>query len=939
MEKVITYNFNDNFIAKVADFIHDNFLNKDNDLSRVACVFGGRRPALFLRRALSKKIKKSFIPPQIFSIDEFVDYLLIEDNQSQKLSPLDASFLIYTLAKRDIPGLLKGRESFVQFLGWAKEIVSFIEQLDLEDINNESLRHIERSAAIGYEIPDNINRLLSQIITLRNAYHSALGQKNISSRGMNYLRAAARVAANDLKDFDAVLFCNFFYLHKTEQKIIKCICEKKKGICIFQGSSDQWSVLKNNAKVLGFTIKPDKEEAVDPNFLLYQGFDIHSQAGIIRDILSKTKNKDNSVIVLPRPETLVPLLSEISSVLAEFNISMGYPLKRKSLYVLLDLLAKAQESRKDGKYYTKDYLNLARHPLVKNLRLAGDSAVSRVIVHKIEELIQGSEETSIGGSLFLSLDEIEKESKIYLRASQTLTNINIKTSSDECQAVLQKFHNLLFRAWQDIRNFREFAAALDLLLNNLVQKSPLLDFAFNLKIIEKIHLIKDEFGNASFSNETFEPNEIWEIFQQKLQSEKISFVGSPLRGTQILGLFETRSLNFENVIVMDVNEGVLPKLKIYEPLIPREVMLGLGLNRLEKEEEIQRYQFMRLISCAKNIHLVYQENQEKEKSRFIEELLWQKQRKEQKLEVTPILKASFLLRTSFKQPDIKKTPEMIDFLKKATYSASRLNTYIRCPLQFYYQYLLGLQENEDLLDAPGAAHIGTFIHQLLEETFKEFKGKKPVIDAKFRRYFSKKMQEKFENSLARRMRSDSFLLREIIDNRLNKFLDNEAQRPVAKIICLEEERRGTITLNNELMQFKYTVDRIDELTDKSIVIIDYKTGGADIMPKRLDVLLNMAMSRESIRDNIKSFQLPLYYYFVAKDFPQSRVNAQTYNLRTCQRKDFICQEDSLRKEEVMQVCLRALSALFAELFDPDIAFVPDKNERSCRYCVFSSLCR
>jgi ATP-dependent helicase/nuclease subunit B len=939
MKKVITYNLGDNFIDKAANFIVDNYLAKGNDLSRIACVFGGRRPALFLRRALSERIKKSFIPPTIFSIDDFIDYLLWAISKPQKIAPLDASFLIYTLAKKHIPGLIKGRESFAEFLAWANEIVSFIEQLDLEDIKNDSLSDIEKSAAIGYEIPANINHLLSQIIILRNNYHKALLKNNVFSRGMSYRAAADCVKNNELKDYDVVLFCNFFYLHKTEQRIIKEICERKKGICIFQGSSDQWSVLKNNADILGALIRPDKKDSLRPNFSLYQGFDIHSQAGIIREILTKTKNKDNSVIVLPRPQTLIPLLNEISSGLTEFNVSMGYPLRASSLYCLVDLLAKAQESRKDGKYYTKDYLNLLRHPLVKNLWFASKVAVSRVMIHKIEELAQGIEEASIGGSLFLSLDEIEREEKIYLRTSQTLANINVIASIDECREALIKIHNLLFRAWEKIIDFNGFCEALDILLSVLVQKSGVEKFSFNLKVIEKIYQIKDELNNASFSKEKFETSQIWEIFQQKLQSEKISFVGSPLRGTQVLGLFETRSLNFENVIVMDANEGALPKLKVYEPLIPREVMLGLGLNRLEKEEEIQRYQFMRLISCAKNIHLVYEENKEKEKSRFIEELLWARQRREKKLEVASVPRAHFSLKVALQQLNIKKTPEMLESLRRATYSASRLNTYLRCPLQFYYQYVLGLKEKEDLLEAPQSSHIGTFIHELLEETFKQFIGKKPVIDSKFRRYFAKKMEERFEKFIARRMRSDSYLLKQIIVNRLDKFLDREALRSVEKIICLEEGRRGVAELNNEQINFRYTVDRIDELADKSIVIIDYKTGGADIAPKKADALLGMAMKRESIRDNIKSFQLPLYYYFVSKDLPGVQINAQTYNLRTCEQKAFIRQEDFSHREEIMQTCKEALAAIFREIFDPDIEFIPDKNDRRCQYCAFNLLCR
>ena len=935
MERIVTYSFGEDFIAKLAAFIKDNFLKADNDLSRIACVFGGRRPALFLQRELSKKLKKAYIPPSSFSMDEFVDYLILPQH-FQKIGDLDACFLIYTLAKKHIPTLLAGRESFSSFLPWAREIVSFIDQLDLEDIKNQSLLSIERCASIGYEIPQSINHLLAGVTSLRDAYHKALDKRSVCSRGLRYLKAAKLVQKERREEFEAVLFCNFFYLHATEQKIVKNIYQKGKGVCIFQGSQDKWSVLKTNAEKLAVSIRPEKK-AILPDFSFYQGFDMHSQVGIVREILGKIKNKDNTLIVLPEAQALIPLLTGVSSLLSELNVSLGYPLKRSSLYNLFDLILKAQESKRDKAYYTRDYLNLLRHPLVKNFGMRGDSVVTRVMVHEIEELLEGQEDTSIGGSLFLSLREVEAQGKIYLRSREILQNMDISISHDDCKILLAGLHEIFFKNWEGIDDFSQFSNIFLELLRILGEKSKLGGFPFNFKVVEKLYKVGRELGSLSFSKEKFESGEIRDIFQQKLQSELISFIGSPLKGTQILGFLEARSLSFENVIIIDLNESVLPKLKIYEPLIPREVMLNLGLSRLEKEEEIQRYHFMRLISSAKHAHLVYEENQEKEKSRFIEELLWMRQSHAGKLEVTSTPKFRFSVEIASLVPSIKKTKDMVRFLKKATYSASRLNTYLNCPLRFYYQYVLGLREREDLLLAPGASHIGTFIHELLADTFKVFIGRKPVIDKSFRKNFFKKMEDNFQR-LARRMKSDSFLLKKIIVNRMNKFLDSEAERNVSKIISLESEDRGTWEMDREIICFKYTADRIDELEDKSIIIIDYKTGGANFAPKGLLALSTMEMNRESIKKNIKSFQLPLYYYFTAKVYPDSLVNAEIYNLRTCERKAFISKEDLPQKEKIKELSLQALEAIFRELFDPNVPFVPDKKERMCQACPFGLLC-
>lgn len=940
MERIVTYSFGDNFIFSLADFLRENFIPKmGNDLSRIACVFGGRRPSLFLKRELARGIKSSFIPPKTFSMDEFIDYIISQNNNRPQIEELDAYYTIYNLAKKYMPDILEGRESFSDFLSWAAEIVSFIEQLDLENIPDEILQNIQKSAAIGYEIPQSINHLLQNIIKLRGAYHNSLESRNIYSRAMRYVHAYEAAANNDFEEFDAVIFCNFFYLHAVEQKIIKNLYDKGKGICVFQGKDEEWPVLKNNAQIFSAEIKPKKDKPINYNLYLYEAFDTHSQVCMVREILKKNKDKKDTVVVVPRPETVIPLLSETACVLDEFNVSMGYPLKRSNLYDLFSALYRSQESRKEGKYYTKDFISVLRHSLVKNLKLGKDSAVTRVLVHKIEEILQGSEVTSVSGSLFLSLAEIENEEKIYLRASQTLENMGINSSVDECREVFKQINSLFFSCWEEVRCLGDFVLKLEVLLSVLAEKSMTAKFPFNIRVMEKLYEIKEALARLPFSKEDFPALEIWEIFQQRLEKGVVSFIGSPLRGTQILGLLETRSLNFENVIVMDMNESVFPKLKIYEPLIPREVMLILGLNRLEKEEEIQRYQFMRLISCAKEVHLIYEKNQAKEKSRFIEELLWNKQKQANKLEVISVPRVNFAIKVESQNPRVEKTPQMISSLEKEVYSASRINIYLGCPLQFYYRYVLGLKEQENLLEDPQSAHIGTFIHELLEYTFTKFKGTKPLIDAGFKKYFLNILESKFEKEIAHRMRSDSFLLKRIITVRMERFLEKEKERGAAKIICLEEKSFGTIVLKGKPVEFQYSVDRIDEFEDKSVVIIDYKTGGSDIAPNSFSTLENMSMSRESIKNNIKSFQLPLYYYLAGQIMPGVRLNAELYNLRTLERSSFISERDTANAANIIKICLEALEYIFGEIIDPSVPFYPDKEERKCALCEFVNLCK
>jgi len=938
MDKTISLSLTDNFIEKVAVILRDNFLENGNNLSNIACVFGGRRPALFLRRYLAKIIKSSFLPPRIFSMDDFIDHI-IENHQMRKANDLDNNFLIYNLVKKYSSGLLNGRERFSEFLPWSKEIISFIEQLDIEGINNYSLRNVQKSAAIGYEVPDSINALLENIITLRNAYHSYLADNEIHSRSARYLKALSCLKEKKVAvKFKSVLFCNFFYLNDSEKQIIKEICRDGKGTCIFQGSEKEWTVLRENSRFFHTAIVPNEPDRVKTSISFYQGFDMHSQAGLVQEIFKGIQDKEDTVIVLPRAETLLPLISEVSPIIKEFNVSMGYPLKRSSVYALLAAVRKAQESRREDKYYMQDYLALLRHPLAKNLSIGENAAMMGVVIHKIEECLAGEQETSIGGSIFLGLSEIEKENNIYSRASEVLKRMEINVSDLQCRDILAKAHNLFFRNWEYFINFQEFSICLDGFACNIFNKSIIQGLPFELKAADRIIGINEELRNTSFSKEDFPRKDIWSIFQQKIEGEKISFSGSPLRGTQILGFFETRSLNFKNVIIMDVNESILPRLKIYESLIPREVMLSLGLKRLEKEEEIQRYQFMRLVNSAKNIYLIYEQSQDKERSRFVEELIWRKQKTTGKLCPVEIPQAAFSFQVLTRKISIQKTPKVIQSLKTAVYSASRINVYLKCPLRFYYQYVLGLKEKEDMFVDPLPKHIGVFIHQLLEEAFKEFIGRKPLINIKFRERFSEMFDDKFTKDLSSRMRSDAFLLKQIIKNRLELFLNYEAKRQVEKIICLEQEMNGEIKLSSGLFSFRYTIDRIDQIEENKWLIIDYKTGSSNNVPKNFKTLSSMKHKRSAIKDDLRSFQLPLYYYFVSQQFPGVTLNAVLYNIRTLKMNSFITGGDIATCEKNIRICLEALDYIFAELLNPNVDFFPDKENRNCTYCPFRRIC-
>jgi ATP-dependent helicase/DNAse subunit B len=504
----------------------------------------------------------------------------------------------------------------------------------------------------------------------------------------------------------------------------------------------------------------------------------------------------------------------------------------------------------------------------------------------------------------------------------------VEISKEELVAALHDLHKVFFEIWEDVVDFGIFSDALGELLMVLAEKSFMESYPLNAKIAQRMFELVDEFKGASFAGERFPSEEIFRIFKSRIEQEMISFQGSPLKGLQILGLFETRSLSFENVIVLNVNEGVLPHLKIYEPLIPREVMVKLNLDRLELEEEIQRYQFMRLLSSAKNVHLIYREGADKEKSRFIEELIWEKEKKSKTLNPIPVVRPGYEVKVKPYSKEAVKTPAMIEFLKSMRYSASSVNTYLRNPYEFYQNYVLGLREKEDLLDEPENRQVGIFVHALLQETYQRFVGKAICIDESFRQYFMREFEERFTASFGRSMNSDAFLLKSVMESRLTRFLEVEHRRQIegpSKLRYIEKRFEDVVELSFGSVKFVYQVDRVDEYHDGTIMIIDYKTGSIDPMPKSIDKIAALVLSRESIRNHVKSFQIPLYFKYLDKHFPGQPINAAFYNLRTMDFDRFITGKVKYERADINNAFIRSLDFIISEILDPRVPFVNDDS--------------
>ncbi|KJJ85294.1 hypothetical protein OMAG_000838 [Candidatus Omnitrophus magneticus] len=940
MNNIKIFPIQTNFINETADFIVTNYPSETSDFSRLAFVFEGKRPSLFLKKAIAKRIGGSFFPPVFFSIDEFISYLLSKNMSFENMPNMERWHIIYSLAKKIAPALIKGRTDFSNFLPWAMEIEHVIDLMDLENISDQEIENIEASACIGYEVPDTINILLKNIKDLRDLYHGQMNETKSFSKGFIYKKAMECSENIDFHEFDNIFFAGIFYAHKTVKIIIKNLLEQNKTQLIIHGNPSEWKSLGSLYSSFNITPLPIEDTRTEkklPLIKLYTAFDTHSSIAIARDLAKKTVNPETTLILLPKPENMVPFVTELASIFESFNVSLGYPLNRSSFYSLIELIMKAQLTKKNKAYYVKDYLGVLRHALVKSLSIKKDYAITRIIVHKIEEASNGIFNSSFSGQIFINTESIENDDKLMTTILETLEHMGLTTSREDLTEVMRELHNLLFNLWENINSFYKFAGVIGIFVETFIQKGQLAWYPLNVKTAERLCEFKDEIENSSFSGEEFTKEDIFKIFINMFEHEISPFTGSPLKGVQVLGPLETRSLNFEHVIIMDANEGVFPRIRASSPLIPYEILKILGIDPRSRENEIQKYLFTRIVQSAKNIDIIYQKGADKERSRFLEELIWRAEQEKNALNVIPLQNVSFPARYSIKQNIVKKTRDITDFLKEFCYSVSSVNTYLKCPLMFYYKYVLGLKEKEELEDEPGGKEIGTFIHELLEYTFGMFKNKKPVLNDEFKLFFFRAFDTMFHKVFESRMASSAFLLKKIIQYRLQEFLKYESVRIVREILYLEKKFKEELFFNGVKFNFKYIVDRVDALEDGSILILDYKTGLDAVKPKENASLETMPMDRLSIKKNIRSFQLPVYYYFEKKKYPSTQVNAAFYSLRRPKLTYLI--EKNTDIDFTIKQSMNALEFILNEITSHETDFCNiSKDEEECSYCPFNSFC-
>jgi ATP-dependent helicase/nuclease subunit B len=908
-----------------------------NDYSRNLVVFPGKRPAHFVRKTLGIREGSSFIPPHIFSIDTLVSYLYTEQLGlvQRELQPVDAVAVLHEIYLRS-PDRFGGTsfDALDAFLPLGLRLFNELEELKMAHLPAHKLKEAISGITLGS---------LRPLSTIYESFYEEVNRRSYCSRGLRYAVVADFLAEEHLSSFDKIIVAGFFGLTNAEKIIFQKLGRLDSVVFIFQHVRG----LEEHIAGLGLgKIKPPAQSSHASTIKFYQAPDSHGQVFGLTELLKKRIDTGNpfnerTVIVLPA-ETLPPVYHQTLPLLNEneYNISLGYPVTRTPVYGFLESLMNLIGSMHEGKFYAPEYLKFLLHPYTKNILFDGRSDATRILVHAIEEHFARGKTHA-----FFRLEELESDVALFDQIAARVIGLDTACTPQALREHLIRIHSSTIRRVLGVSKIGALArGCIETLLfideHSTAQYHPLFR-----PYVETIIGTFEDVASSLLANATVRDVEAAFTFLRRCLSQAtVPFPGTPLNGLQVLGFLETRNLRFDTVYVLDANEDVLPGSGSEHTIIPEPVRDRLGLPTRRQREQIAAYYFDILVTGAAEVHLFFANNAQKERSPFVEQLLWKRQRAEQKedaKEYISTISYSMLLANSPPSP-IPKSPGMADALQDLSYSATALDTYLACPLKFYYRYVLGLREKEEVAGDIDSSDVGRFVHDVLRAYFFELIGREMTpADMNVGR-LQALVDNRFAERFGEEMTGARYVLKQQVHTQLRRFLEQCQAPMLAKgpitLLAVEQKhevRRGTFLLNG-------TLDRVERRGER-IHVLDYKTGNPDrirgVSMEKLDL-----EKRETWKAAIPSLQLPVYamLYSGSTGVPIEQVLPAYLRLSEStmdQGIELPLFEEMVAPATGYRQIGRVVDSLLSEIVDANVPFAPtDTIEKDCVYCPFQSIC-
>lgn len=914
---------NTSFLQKIASVVIQDFADK---LSEITIILPNKRAKVFLIEALKKETSKTIIAPEITSIEDFVqDVASIRSIDSIEL--LFEFYEVYLSITEK-----KNQQSFELFANWAKTLLQDFNEIDryLLDPSHvlSYLKDIEDIKRWGLEV-DQKTKLLENYIDfwkLLPLYYESL-YNHLLFKSIGYQGLIYREAVNNLNHFSntikkrTFIFAGFNALNAAEEKIVQHLLALDQAKIYWD--ADQ-SFLNDPYHDAGLFLRRFKESWKHYKANIFEWIvDDFSQSkniqiigtpktigqaklagSIIEDLIDQNPNAslDKVAVVLGEENLLVPVLYSLPSSVGALNITMGYSGKNNPSQIFVAKLFKMHTnalSRKGGSYvfYYKDVLDILTHPLVEPYANA----------QKLVRIIKENNYTFITHHKILEL---------HPEPSQ--------------------FFNLLFEKWENgsvavLKNISALLIAIKEHFSNDNEEEKIAK-AFVYGVFKVINKLINYYSKHHHIDNI---DTLHAIYKQIIDLAEVSFEGEPLRGLQIMGVLESRVLDFETVIITSMNEGKFPAGKSQNSFIPYDVKRELGLPTFKEKDAIYTYHFYHLLQRAKNIYLIYNTENDGldagERSRFITQLEVEKKIRHN---ITFDIYNPELPNTAYEPISVPKSELVMERLKEiatAGFSPSALTSYIRNPIEFYFQKILRIREVEEVEENIALNTLGTIIHETLKALYDPFIGKFisendllncfKLLDDEVLKQF-KLVYKEGEIKKGRNLLAFEVAKRNV-SNFLKMELESVRNNEAIQIIALEQtfEREFVHPKLPFPVLIKGNVDRI-ERRDGKIRIIDYKTGKVE----KSNVVLKTWNGLTQELKNDKIIQVLAYAFMFEKEANGLPIEVGIISFKNLksgflpfgfkEEKDL----DVIVTSQILNSYLEEIANLLGEIFDVTIPF-------------------
>jgi ATP-dependent helicase/nuclease subunit B len=945
------------FLKLVAEHIHRHY--KDN-VEKLCIVLPNKRGSIFLKQHLGEVFGKTIWLPAIISAED----LIAEFSGVKTIEELDLMCHLYESYK-----ICYGpkAETFDSFAKWGHLILQDFNEIDryladpqqlyenlkdIKEIENWSLSEESLS-----EFQVNYLEFMASLGAIYQHFSAFLLKNNWAYQGLAYRQAVLNLQSSNFpSQFHKMLFCGFNALNAAEIKIINYLHIQKKAELLWDADDyylhnkqhEAGLFLRNNFKLF-----PQKEQHfVGQHFAAEKQIEIVSvpkqigQAQVVRQTLQKYIDEqipmDKVAVVLANEKLLWPVLQQIPQGVEHVNITMEYPLRYTSTYALVDSLLQIQvnyskQNKKNKHLYHLDLVALLKQPLFNTLLLATKSKcdINQIINGITLKNISFISEKQLNGFFGNEAPEIIP----YLKAAA-----NAKALCSLLIECLQQLHQHFVSIRENNRIYLELEY-LEIIMRNLNRLSEVL---LQYPHFEDIKSFR-------------------QLFSQVVGNSTAPFIGEPLKGLQLMGVLETRTLDFEYLILVNVNESVLPAGKSVNSFIPNDLKRAFGLPLYLEKDAIYAYHFYRLLQRAKNITITYDSETDTlgkgEKSRFITQLQLELSKQ------APLLKISESAASAAAVPSnltniisIEKTDSSLEkILKKSlnndTYSGlspSSLIVYKECSLKFYFRYAAGLKEIKQVEESAEANTFGSILHLSLEKLYKDFVGE--VLDGvKLKKQLQAcdaVVKEAFKHYFDTDELSGKNILQfEVIKAYCEKMLKSDiraAENLALKnqqlnILQLEAEFSSPIAVNidgvTNTVFVKGKIDRIDN-EGKNIRIIDYKNSVKD-SDKFVFKTYEDLFEKE---DYNKQFQLIMYAWLLYKNNfcrPEQMLPAVIPFKKFLDQPIFLKSEDKQTlqlTQDFLHEFEKHLQRFIENIFDRKQNFLQTQDLEICKFCDYLSIC-